>query len=91
MLILASASPRRRQLLTEYGYRFRVEPADIEEVMPPDLTVAEITLLNARLKALAVAEKNPAALVIGVDTLVALDGICLGKPADMGVRILPVQ
>ena len=83
MLILASASPRRRQLLTEYGYLFQVESADIEEVMPPDLTVAEITLLNARLKALAVAEKNPAALVIGVDTLVALNGICLGKPADM--------
>ena len=83
MMILASASPRRRQLLTQYGYTFSVEPADVEETMPPDLTVGEITLFNARQKAQAVAEKNPQALVLGVDTLVALDGVCLGKPADM--------
>ena len=83
MIVLASASPRRHQLLTEYGYRFRVQPADIEEVMPPDLTVAEITLFNARQKAVHVAEQHPGELVIGVDTLVALDGVSLGKPADM--------
>lgn len=83
MLILASASPRRRQLLTEHGYSFTVQPADIEEVMPPDLNVGDITLFNARQKALAVAEQNPEAVVIGVDTLVALDGEPLGKPADM--------
>ncbi|MEI8233353.1 MAG: Maf family protein [Verrucomicrobiota bacterium] len=82
-MILASASPRRRQLLTEYGYTFTVQPADIEEVMPPDLNASEITLFNARQKAIHVAEKNPRALVIGVDTLVALDGAILGKPADM--------
>jgi len=83
MIILASASPRRRQLLTEYGYTFTVEPADIEETMPPDMTVGDITLFNARQKALAVAGKNRDAVVIGVDTLVALDGVCLGKPVDM--------
>ena len=83
MIILASASPRRRQLLSEYGYTFTVQPADIEETMPPDLTVAEITLFNARQKALAVAALNPEALVIGVDTLVAFDNTVLGKPADM--------
>lgn len=83
MIVLASASPRRRQLLTEYGYTFTVQPSCIEESMPPDLTVAEITLFNARQKALDVAAKNPEALVIGVDTLVALDGVSLGKPADM--------
>lgn len=82
-MILASASPRRRQLLTEYGYTFTVQPADIEETMPPGLTVGEITLFNARQKALAVSEKNPDKLVLGVDTLVALDGASLGKPADM--------
>lgn len=82
-LILASASPRRRQLLAEYGYAFTVQPADVEEVMPPDLTVAEITLYNARMKAQAVAERNPDAVVLGVDTLVALDGVNLGKPADL--------
>jgi len=83
MIILASASPRRRQLLTEYGYTFTVEPADIEESMPPGLDVGEITLFNARQKALAIAEKNPEALVLGVDTLVAFEGAVLGKPADM--------
>jgi len=83
MMILASASPRRRQLLTEYGYTFTVQPADVEETMPPGLTVGEITLFNARQKALAVAEKHPHTLVLGVDTLVALDGVSLGKPADM--------
>ncbi|MDD5350062.1 MAG: Maf family protein [Chthoniobacteraceae bacterium] len=83
MLILASASPRRRQLLTQYGYTFTVEPADIEEEMPPDLSASDITLFNARQKALHVAEKNPGALVIGVDTVVAFDGAVLGKPADM--------
>lgn len=83
MLILASASPRRRQLLTEYGYTFEVKPADVEEVMPPELNVGEITLFNAQKKATAIAESYPEHIVIGVDTLVALDGVCLGKPADM--------
>ena len=83
MIVLASASPRRRQLLSEYGYTFTVQPADIEEVMPPGLNVGEITLFNARQKALAVAASNPEAVVIGVDTLVALEGEILGKPADM--------
>jgi len=82
-LILASASPRRRRLLTEYGYTFTVQPAAIEEIMPPDLNVAEITLYNARIKAQAVSEMNPDAVVLGVDTLVALDGAVLGKPVDM--------
>ena len=82
-LILASASPRRRQLLVEHGYTFTVQPANIEEIMPDDLTVAEITLYNARIKAQAVSEMNPDAVVLGVDTLVALDGVTLGKPADL--------
>lgn len=82
-LILASASPRRRQLLTEYGYAFTVQPADVTELMPSHLTVAEITLYNAKQKAEAVAQANPASVVIGVDTLVSLDGHILGKPRDM--------
>ena len=83
MLILASASPRRRQLLTQYGYDFSVQPADIEEEMPPDLNAADITLFNARQKALHVAEQNPEAMVLGVDTVVAFEGTVLGKPTDM--------
>ncbi len=83
LFLLASSSPRRRQLLTEYGYRFTVQPASIEEVTPPHLTVAETTLFNAKLKACDVARHHPEALVIGVDTLVALDGEPIGKPRDL--------
>jgi len=82
-MILASASPRRRQLLSEHGYTFRVEPADVEEIQPEGLSAAEITLANARAKALYISEKNPGEPVLGVDTLVALDGQIIGKPADM--------
>lgn len=83
MFILASASPRRRQLLSQYGYDFTVQPADIVEEMPDDLNAADITLFNARQKALHIAEKNPEALVLGVDTVVAFEGAVLGKPADL--------
>jgi septum formation protein len=83
-LVLASSSPRRRQLLTEYGYRFTVQPATVDEVAPAHLTVAETTLFNAKLKAMEVARCHPEALVIGVDTLVSLDGLPIGKPLDLG-------
>ncbi len=83
MLILASASPRRRQLLTEHGYDFIVEPAEVTEVVPAHLTVKEIVLWNARLKANAVARAHPDAVVLGVDTLVSCAGIIFGKPSDM--------
>jgi septum formation protein len=53
------------------------------EMMPDFLTVAETTLLNARIKARHIARTHPDALVLGADTLVALDGKALGKPADM--------
>lgn len=82
-LVLASASPRRRALLTEFGYRFETVVAKIEEVVPAHLTVAETTLFNAKIKAEAVARHCPAALVLAADTLVALDGAALGKPADL--------
>lgn len=82
-LILASASPRRRDLLTRDGYTFTVVPAEVVEVSPPHLTPAELTLCNARLKARAVAALHPGALVLGVDTVVAFEGEVFGKPRDM--------
>lgn len=81
-LILASASPRRRHLLTEHGYSFRVEVADVSEIAPAHFTPSETVLYNARLKAAAVARQFPEALVLGVDTLVAFEGRTLGKPSD---------
>jgi septum formation protein len=82
-LVLASASPRRRALLAEHGYEFAVVPADVEEVTPAHLSPAETALWNARLKARAVAHRHTGAVVLGVDTLVALDHQIFGKPADL--------
>ncbi len=82
-LVLASGSPRRRELLAQLGYDFKVLVADVSEKTPTHLTVAETTLLNARLKAVAVARLRRDAIVIGADTLVALDGEPLGKPRDL--------
>ena len=77
-LILASASPQRRAILTQVGIAFAVRVAGVEEESAGDpLWVAEE---NARRKALAVAA--PGELVLGADTDVALDGDILGKPAD---------
>jgi len=82
-LILASASPRRRDLLREHGYEFRVVPADVLEIAPSHLTAGELTLRNARAKACAVAGAHPEGIVLGVDTVVAFAGEIFGKPADM--------
>jgi septum formation protein len=82
-LVLASASPRRRQLLAEHGYRAEIRPAQVEEVDWPWLTVRELVLLNARRKAAALSAERPGEVVLGVDTLVSLDGQALGKPRDM--------
>ena len=81
-IVLASASPRRRDLLREHGFKVRIKPADIEELMPRHLTVGEATLLNAQRKARAVARTERASLVLAADTLVAIGGRILGKPRD---------
>jgi septum formation protein len=81
--VLASGSPRRRQLLEEAGYEFEVIAPPVEEVSHSWLTVRELTLSNARRKALAAAQALPDAVVLGADTLVSIDGQVLGKPADL--------
>ncbi len=90
-LILASASPRRKRLLGEHGYEFRVVPADVTEIAPGHLSPGEITLANARAKSRAIAGAEPDALVLGVDTLVAFEGEVLGKPADMKAALAMVK
>ena len=82
-LILASSSPRRRELLEERGYRFEIIAASVEEMSPAYLTVREAVLLNARRKGAAVAVLHPAACVVAADTLVALEGRPMGKPASL--------
>lgn len=82
-LILASASPRRSELLKQLGVEFRVIPSDADELHNQELTAREICQVNAYRKARAVAKKHPDALVLGADTLVYLETTLLGKPAGL--------
>jgi len=82
-LILASASPRRTELLREAGFRFRILPAAVEEIEAgPGTAASGIVLRNAERKADLIASQEPGSTVIGADTVVELDGLILGKPAD---------
>jgi nucleoside triphosphate pyrophosphatase len=81
-LILASASPRRAELLRQLGFKFQVVPSPTEELTHEHLSPQELCQLNAHRKARALAKKMPDALVLAADTLVFLDREILGKPAD---------
>jgi septum formation protein len=82
-LILASASPRRAELLRLLKVDFQITPGDVAEVAHEHLSPLEVCQLNAHRKAFAVAKKNPDSLVLGADTLVFLDNEILGKPRDL--------
>jgi septum formation protein len=88
--VLASASPRRRQLLKKAGYEFEIVSPPDDEVSHACLTIREVTVWNATRKALRIAQALPDAVVLAADTLVTIDGHLLGKPADLGdaVRML---
>jgi len=83
-IILASASPRRRQLLAEAGYKFKVVPSDIDEsaFLITGVSACEYAKRLALAKAKNVAEKFPECLVIGADTVVDFNGEIISKPAD---------
>ena len=90
-LILASASPRRRELLKAAGFDFEVRPSRIEERRRPNESGEEFALRAAREKALDVAPSlPPGSLVLGADTAVIFDSEVLGKPAgpDDAARML---
>ncbi len=80
-IVLASSSPRRRDLLQAAGFEIIIRPADVEEwtggLAPRDLVVS-----NAEKKALHVAAERRGDLILGADTVVVLDGKILGKPRD---------
>lgn len=82
-LILASASPRRHELLAAAGLEFEVIPSPAEEIHDVTLGMAGLCEENARLKATAISPIRPDAAVIGADTLVFLDGDALGKPKTL--------
>ena len=84
-LVLASASPRRSDLLRRAGIRFEVRPADIPEIEQPGEAPVAFAQRLAHSKALAIAERvgaSPPRLVLGADTIVVLNGEVLGKPRD---------
>ena len=89
-LILASASPRRRELLQSAGVAFTVIPSDTPEAAQPGETPQEYALRVASEKARDVARRHPGAWVLGADTIVEIDGEVLGKPQDAtdGQRML---
>jgi len=80
-LVLASASPRRRELLHEAGYEFDVHPADIDEDdHPTNLTPVELAQWLATQKAVVIASRFPNSVVLAADTLVVFGDSILGKP-----------
>jgi septum formation protein len=79
-LVLASRSPQRRAILERLGVAFTVRPADVEELERGD--PAQVAVQNALRKARAVRDPGTQAVVLGVDTLVVLNGIIYGKPTD---------
>ena len=81
-LILASASPRRREILSLLGLPFEVAPASSEPAVDPLLPLGEAVCAVARGKAAEVAARFPGRMVLGADTVVSVDGLVLGKPRD---------
>jgi septum formation protein len=82
-LILASASPRRRELLEQLGVPFEVVVADVTEHEDPATDPRVMVAHNAALKADWAASRNPDAIVLGADTTVFLDGYAINKPRDL--------
>jgi septum formation protein len=87
-LILASESPRRKQLLEQAGVDFTIVPADINENVHLELEPSEHVTKLSELKAIHVAEKYPEKWVLAADTIVAANGKMLGKPQNRAKALL---
>lgn len=90
-LILASASPRRAQMLKDAGIPFTVIPADIDEHGIQAETTAELPERIALAKAESVARLHPNRLVLAADTIVCLEDVIFGKPRDMADAVRTLQ
>ncbi|MHB8217118.1 MAG: Maf family protein [Candidatus Sulfotelmatobacter sp.] len=82
MIVLASASPRRQELLRNAGISFLVQPADINETPLANESPQNCAKRLARDKALAISQSRPQDYVLGADTIVVIDNSILGKPRD---------
>lgn len=82
--ILASSSPRRKELLQYFGFPFSVRPPSASEEITNPLSPAEYVQTLARRKATAISQKSPGSIVLGADTVVAHQGNIIGKPENTG-------
>ena len=90
-ILLASASPRRKELLQLLGLHFGIIPATIEETPHPNEAADHFAMRMAAEKAEQVSQQYPEACVIAADTVVTLDGIMYGKPQDPHDAFLCLQ
>ena len=81
-LILASNSPRRREILGQVGFAFSVVASEIDESFPADMPLDEVPVFLSEKKARVLADINPHAIILAADTVVILDDVILNKPAD---------
>ena len=81
-IILASASPRRKELMKRTGFNFTVKPSQVPEMVPPSVPMEKRAAFLAELKAAATSIYYPKDIIIGADTTVLLEGELLGKPKD---------
>lgn len=81
-IILASQSPRRKQLMEAAELSFKIVIADVDETNPPGMPGDQVPEHLAIKKATAISERHPDAVIIAADTIVLLDGQILGKPAN---------
>lgn len=89
-IVLASASPRRSQILENAGFEFTVRVSDAEEKIPKELSPAEVSMFLAKEKAHAV-ERNSDEMIIAADTIVVLGSDILGKPKDSADAVRTLQ
>lgn len=90
-IILASQSPRRRELMANIVSDFEVIVSDADETVPEGIAPEEVPAYLARVKAAAVAGDHPGKTVIGADTVVILDGEVMGKPRDEADAVRMLQ
>jgi septum formation protein len=81
-VVLASASPRRRELLENIGLKFTVDPVEIAEIQANSLKPVELAKALSLRKARAAASRHAGSIIIAADTFGVLDGMILGKPVD---------
>jgi septum formation protein len=79
-LILASNSPRRKEILSQAGFSFSVLPSDVDESFEESLSLEDVPAILSKRKALALSDVHPNALILAADTVVILEGTILNKP-----------